>query len=222
MPSFTVRVRGTDSSGRTIYATDYMWDWWRGTCDALGFTPTVIQGGFMVRNGGGASESAGYHDAGGCLDLRVWDLTTQQVDQVIRATRRRGAGSWVRDAQRGGMDPHIHLVLGTDSPLASGAAWQWSEYVEGNDGLAGRGADYEWRPRPLVLTPPPEGFVMDAEAKAAFAKLTQQNDTILKRLGAQAAIRKRLARLVEQGQATRKDLADLQRDFDAMAGDGKS
>lgn len=53
-------------------------------------------------------------------------------------------------------------------------------------------------------------------------RIERQNDAILKRLGAQAAIRTRLARLVEQGKATRKDLADLQRDFDAMASDGKS
>jgi hypothetical protein len=142
-----------------------MWGWWQSVCDELGFTPVVTQGAFMTRAGGGASASAGYHDQGGCFDLRVWDRTLPEVSQIIRVTRRRGAASWVRDAQRGGMDPHIHLVLGTDRPLASGAAWQWNEYIEGNDGLAGRGSDYHERPRPLVLTPPQEDPMAQYEAE---------------------------------------------------------
>jgi hypothetical protein len=175
MPDFTIVRFGTDTSGRGLFATRYMLDWWRRVCDTLGFEPVVTQGAFMLRNGGGASASAGYHDQGGCFDLRVWDRTPDEVGQVIRTCRRLGAAAWVRDAQRGGMDPHIHLVLGSDRPLASGAAWQWSEYVEGNDGLAGRGSDYHFRPNPLVLTPPkPKGLIMDDKVKAAFDAINQK------------------------------------------------
>lgn len=150
---FTVITTGSDSSGRTIKMTRFMRDWWNGTCEELGFRPTIVQGAFMA--GAGAASSAGYHDKGGCLDLRVWDLTDDEQVKVIRTLRRRGAAAWLRDEKHGGMDPHIHLVLGVDVPLHSGADWQWHEYVAGRDGLASRGKDYHWRPDPLVLKPPP-------------------------------------------------------------------
>jgi hypothetical protein len=155
VPDFTIAHRGTDSSGRPIFATDYMWSWWERVCDELGFTPTIVQGAFMARAGGGASASAGYHDGGGCFDLRTWDRTADEVEQIIRVTRRLGAMSWVRD-HRHGMDPHIHLGLGTDKPLAVGALRQWQAYLSGHDGLTSNGPDYEWRPTPLVTTPPEE------------------------------------------------------------------
>lgn len=153
MPDFTVAKRGTDSSGRSIYATAYMWDWWLAVCADLGFTPTVTQGAFMVRNGGGAAASAGYHDAGGTFDLRVWDLTDAQVSRTIRTLRANGAAAWLRNIAHGGFsDPHIHFVLGTDAPLSTGAAYQWRDYLAGGDGMGGR--DYHSRPTPLVVEPP--------------------------------------------------------------------
>lgn len=162
MPDFTVAQHGTDSSGRPIYATNYMWTWWAGVVDRLKFTPTIVQGAFMARvEGGGADASAGYHDAAGCLDLRVWDLTDVQRARLVRELRRSGAAAWIRDATHGGMDPHLHFVLGTDYPLADGAAWQWEQYLGGRDGLSSGGRDYHWRPDPLVTTPPPEDDMAD-------------------------------------------------------------
>ena len=161
----TVQAHGLDSSGRPIYATDYMWAWWLGVVDRLGFTPTIVQGAFMTRvDGGGADASAGYHDAAGCLDLRVWDLTEDQVARTIRELRRSGAAAWVRD-QRHGMDPHIHLVLGGDSPLADGAAWQWEQYLAGRDGLSSGGRDYQYRPDPLITEPPEVDDMADYAAQ---------------------------------------------------------
>lgn len=153
---FAVHQYGTDTSGRPILLTAYMHDWWERVCDDLGFAPTVVQGAFMARLGGGASASAGYHDNGGCIDLRVWDLGASQVEDVIRTIRELGAAAWVRDQQHGGFDPHIHLLLGSDRPLARGAQTQWGQYLAGRDGLASNGPDYHWRPDPLVITPPPE------------------------------------------------------------------
>lgn len=147
-----VRV-GTDSSGRPIYMTRYMRRWWRRVCIRLGFTPVITQGAWMSKAGGGAAASAGYHDAGGCLDLRVWNLTPAQQERTIRTLRAMGAAAWLRD-QRHGMEPHIHLVLGSDADLAEGAALQWADYRAGRDGLSSAGPDYHWRPNPLVLTPP--------------------------------------------------------------------
>ena len=152
----TVRRRGTDTSGRAIWMSDRLAAWWDGYVDRLGFTPTIVQGAWMIKNGGGADASAGYHDRGGCLDLRTWDKTPAQQDAMVRVAREGGAGAWLRDktAARGGMDPHLHLVLGTDHDLADGARHQWGEYVAGRSGLASRGADYHPRPSPLVTTIP--------------------------------------------------------------------
>lgn len=148
-----VRV-GTDSSGRPVLMTRKMRSWWRRVETRLGFKPTIVQGAWMAKAGGGAAASAGYHDGGGCLDLRVWDLTGDQQVKLIRVLRSMGAGAWLRGTAHG-MDPHIHLVLGSDSGLSTGARSQWNAYLAGRDGLASNGIDYHWRPTPLVTTPPP-------------------------------------------------------------------
>lgn len=155
MPETTVVRVGTDSSGRPIFMTRYMRRWWRRVVTRLGFTPTITQGAWMVKAGGGAAASAGYHDGGGCLDIRVWDLTPVQQRRLVRLVRDMGAGGWIRDKERGGMEPHFHLVLGSDSGLSAGARAQWQDYLNGLDGLASRGPDYHWRPDPLKTTPPP-------------------------------------------------------------------
>jgi hypothetical protein len=64
--------RGTDPNGRGLYATRFMWRWWDAVCDELGFTPTIVQGAYMSKNGGGAAATAGYHDGGGCIDRPPW------------------------------------------------------------------------------------------------------------------------------------------------------
>ena len=164
MPDFTVAPRGIDSSGRPILASAYMWEWWRAVVDQLGWEPVIVQGAWMSRvPGGGASASEGFHDKGGPFDLRTRDLTTAKVDQLIRVLRRCGAAAWRRDQQHGGMDPHLHFVFGADADLAPGAAAQWLDYRAGGNGLTGSsaGRDYEWRPKPLVLTPPEEMFMLN-------------------------------------------------------------
>lgn len=149
-----VRV-GTDPSGRPVYMTRRMRRWWGRLCRRLGFKPTIVQGAWMVKAGGGAQASAGYHDGGGCLDVRVWDLDATQQERFIREGRKMGAAVWRRDREHGGMDPHFHLVLGCDFGLAAGAQLQWVDYIAGRDGLDSKGNDYHWRPDPLVLRIPP-------------------------------------------------------------------
>lgn len=143
---------GTDSSGRPIYMTRYMRRWWKKVVNDLGFEPTIVQGAWMKKAGGGAADSAGYHDGGGCLDIRTWDRTPEELQKMNRAIRSLGAGGWVRD-KRHGMDPHYHLVLGSDYGLSNGAKYQWQEYLAERDGLATRGPDYMWRPTPIVTKP---------------------------------------------------------------------
>lgn len=152
-----VRQRGIDSSGRPILMSDYLADWFDGYCSELGFAPTVTQGSWMSRvPGGGADDSAGFHDRGGCLDLRVWDRTDTQIRSMVGAARRGGAAAWLRNLEHGGFkDAHVHLVLGDDHDLANGAAWQWLNYTHGGDGLGdGTGKDYHPRPKPLAIKPP--------------------------------------------------------------------
>lgn len=182
MPDFTVIQHGTDPNGRPIYMTRYMAEWWERVTDELGFDPTIVQGAFMARAGGGAAASAGYHDLAGCLDLRVWDRSEEQVQRMIRVLRQMGAAAWLRD-ERHGMDDHIHLVLGTDHPLTVGASYQWRQYVRGRDGLAGDGPDYHGRPSPLVLEPPEEDPMADYEGQLKrIEKKLNDVDTRLKRV----------------------------------------
>lgn len=183
MPDFAVAKHGIDSSGRGIYATAFMWQWWLAVCAELGFTPTITQGAFMGRAGGGADSSEGYHDGAGTFDLRVWDLTAAQVDEVIRVLRSNGAAAYLRSMQHGGFkDPHIHFVLGADSPLSPGAASQWRTYLAGGDGLASGGRDYHPRPAPLVVAPPAE--LMEADMPLSDEDLKKIDDIVKARVEA--------------------------------------
>ena len=178
MPDFTVARRGTDTSGRGIYATAYMWAWWLRVLTHPDLQPFVgkifiTQGAFMRLAGGGAADSQGYHDGGGTFDLRAWNLADAEIRILIRVLREMGAAAWLRNQQHGGFtDPHIHFVLGADRQLSVGAASQWEDYKAGHDGLATDGPDYHPRPNPLVLTPPEEMFMPTAEeiANAVWAK----------------------------------------------------
>lgn len=178
---FTVVKYGIDSSGRSIWMTRWMVLVFQAILKHPQIAPfaykiTVVQGAFMVRNGGGADASAGYHDQGGCIDIRTWNLTTAELDIFIKVARMFGFAFWRRDESylHGGMDPHAHGTLGSDSPLSSGASVSWGSYVGNGDGLAGGRPDYEWRPKPLVLVPPDsllqEDYLM---SDAAQAKLDQ-------------------------------------------------
>jgi len=168
----TVVHYGIDSSDRPILGTAYMVAVWEAILADRRVAPfadrlVIVQGAFMSRvPGGGASDSAGYHDLAGCWDIRTWNLTAGELDTFIFVARQYGWAFWRRDNGRGGMDPHAHGVLGTDSPLAPGAARQWRDYLANLDGLASHGRDYERRPAPLVLTPPEETFMLnDADKK---------------------------------------------------------
>lgn len=188
-PGFTVRRRGTDSSGRAIFATDFMWAVWQDILDDPIVRPfaskvVIVQGAFMARAGGGATASAGYHDQGGCFDVRTWNLTGAQQVALIKACRKRGMAAWRRDrsAARGRMDPHIHTVLGADRPLARGASTQWGQYLRKQSGLASGSSDYEWRPSPLVTKPPASTFreddMADAKTQAQLGRIEKALDEL--------------------------------------------
>jgi hypothetical protein len=163
MTDYTVHRYGRDAYGRDVLMTAYLHDWFERYVDELGWRPTVTQGAFMSRLGGGAVASEGAHDLGGCLDLETQGRSTAQIDHMVNTARRLGAGAYRRDrsARHGNMPPHMHLTLGTDRPLSPMAQTLWSSYLGGGDGLAAganrpaNAPDYEWRPNPLVTVPPP-------------------------------------------------------------------
>jgi hypothetical protein len=156
---FTVHQYGTDTSGRPVFMTVFMHLWFEAYVDELGWRPEVEQGAFMERLGGGAVASSGAHNKAKCLDLRTVGRTTAEIDRMVRIARKRGAGACRRDMswRHGSMPQHMHLTLGADQPGSDMADMLWSSYVGGGDGLALQPPqpDYEWRPDPLILTPPP-------------------------------------------------------------------
>ena len=163
---------GTDSSGRAILATPLAvrrLDGLIAACEDAhrrsggrvpNFTPVIVQGAFMATLGGGAAASAGYHDAAGTYDFRVWNLTADQLAFLIREARRRAIALWHRDRAHGNMDPHAHGVILDDAPLSPGAVEQRAGYIANGgpgsahpgDGLSHGGHDYHWRPQPLVTS----------------------------------------------------------------------
>lgn len=189
MPDFTVARYGTDSSGRGIFATAFMWSVWQRVLahpDVAPFAHKVVvtQGAFMVRNGGGADASAGYHDAAGTFDLRVWNLLSNEVDTLLRVLRSFGCAAWLRNEAHGGFaDDHIHFVLGSDRPLSDGAAYQWRDYIAGGDGMGGR--DYHPRPTPLITEPPEDDMpftekqLEDIVRRVVHEEIANAGETIL-------------------------------------------
>jgi hypothetical protein len=152
--AYQVRKYGTDSSGRPIYLSVGLKAAFDEVCRRAKVTPTIIQGAYMAKVGGGAGASAGTHDEGACIDTRTWDLTTRQRRRLIRWGRRCGFQAvWFRNQRHGGFDEHCHWNYGGDKDATADARWQWFEYKAGRDGLASRGRDYHWRPDPIPTYP---------------------------------------------------------------------
>jgi hypothetical protein len=197
MPDFTVARRGTDSSGRPILATTYFWRVWQAVLADERVRPfahlvVVVQGAFMARLGGGASASAGYHDLGGCWDVRTWNLTAEQERILWAVAWEYAICFWKRDYAHGGMDEHGHAIAGWDRPLAGGAAYQWTQARGGRDGLASNGPDYMQRPnKPLPAAPPAEllrkDWMMSTEAEKKLDAANAKLDRVLTRINDSSA-----------------------------------
>lgn len=185
MTDFTVTQHGIDSSGRAILASAYLWDVWEAVVADLGFRPVITQGSWMSRvPGGGAENSEGFHDKGGPFDLRVWDRTPAERVAMVRVLREHGCAAWRRYKSQGMDEDHLHFMCGTDHDLTPQAAAQWQDYINGRDGLADHGPDYELRPSPLVLTPPEADDMnpaQEAKLDAVLVKLAEI-DKVLKRI----------------------------------------
>lgn len=173
----SVIQRGTDSSGRPIRSSPACWAAFDAVCDEVGFVPTIVQGGYV--GSGGAAASADTH-AGDAFDVRLWDRTAAEREQMILSFRHHAFAYWERYPSQG-FDLHAHMVPGPWGSPAPQALDQWHDYLAGRNGLASNGADYHPRPDPLVLTPPEDdmpfteqqlrAIVRDETAKVVAAAL---------------------------------------------------
>lgn len=185
---FTVHQYGTDTSGRAILATAAFEKAFQAALadprlDSFRSKIVTVQGAFMARLGGGASASAGYHDAAGCRDVRTWNLTLAEQAVLWIVMDDYGIRFWKRDlsAAHGGMDEHGHSLAVWDKPLASGAVYQASQARNGRDGLASNNPDYMPRKHPVLTEPPAwifEEMTMDAEVTKAFEKVNGKLDEL--------------------------------------------
>ena len=228
---FTVVRVGTDTSGRPLYSTRFMWAVWQAVLRDPEIKPfahiiVIVQGAFMARAGGGAAASAGYHDLGGCFDVRTWNLNAFQINALIRALRRAAMAAWRRDYSylHGGMDPHIHLTAGWDRPLTGGALASWNGYLRNQNGLASGRVDYEWRPSPLVTFPPAtlfaeEDYMTTSAAEKRLSDLQTQVQHLTDLAEAQAtADQRRWAAERERDRAEKQRQRDRYRKLVAKIG----
>ena len=104
----------------------------------FGRSITVTQGSY---NPGGVGASAGTHDGGGVVDIRVAPLTTTQRWQLVRALRRVGFAAWYRTPSQGPWAAHIHAVAVGDTDMSLSARNQVADYYVGRNGLASHALD---------------------------------------------------------------------------------
>lgn len=101
-------------------------------------------------NAGGVAASAGTHDLGGVVDIRVSTLTTHQSNYVLSLLKQTGFAAWARPNTPGLWGPHIHAVLIGHRVMAPLAVDQVSDFDAGRDGLAQHRPDPSYRPVPKV------------------------------------------------------------------------
>lgn len=211
MPDFTVARRGTDSSGRPIYATAFYWQVRAAVLRRPRVRPfahlvTTVQGAFMERvPGGGAAASAGFHNKAGAEDVRTWNLSAEQERILWWEFALFAIIFWPRGpaAFMGGMDEHGHGCAGWDRPLSPGIAGQWAQAKNRRDGLASNGPDYVKPRPPWVDFPPAELLQEDYMATDdAVRKLNQALEGI-------ADLRKDVEKLASAEQ--RRNLAEIRR-----------
>jgi peptidoglycan hydrolase-like protein with peptidoglycan-binding domain len=89
----------------------------------------------------GVGASAGTHDKGGALDIRINRYSTRTADQVVKAMRMAGFAAWRRGVNGDGFPPHIHAIAIGDKKAAPLAKRQVVSYFNGRDGLKGNRRD---------------------------------------------------------------------------------
>ena len=88
----------------------------------------------------GVGASAGTHDQGGVLDIRIGNYSRATADKMVKALRMAGFAGWRRGVNDG-LAPHLHAVAIGDREAAPVARNQVREYFRGGDGLRGTRRD---------------------------------------------------------------------------------
>lgn len=100
-------------------------------------------GSFSLSQGSyhrGVSASAGTHDGGGALDIRISAYSRATADKMVKALRMAGFAAWRRGVNDG-LPPHIHAMAIGDRQETAIAKAQVREYFHGGDGLRGSRRD---------------------------------------------------------------------------------
>lgn len=104
--------------------------------DSYSWTPYLVQGSYHP----GVSGSAGTHDGGGVVDIRVTTMTENGRNLCVQALREVGFAAWYRTPAEG-FDVHIHAVAIGDREMSPSALSQVGQYFDGTNGLANHGPD---------------------------------------------------------------------------------
>ena len=111
------------------------------------WTIVVSQGSYCLGKKSCAAASAGTHDGGGAIDVRVSGLTTTQRWQTVRALRSAGFAAWLRTrSQCTCWSDHIHAIAIGDTDVWQkngkyGNRDQVADYYVGRNGLSGHARD---------------------------------------------------------------------------------
>jgi hypothetical protein len=143
-----------------------------------------------------SASSGSTHNGAGAADLRVWILPSSaqanECKRLVVELRRRGLVAWYRGPNRGGFDPHIHVIHRDEPGISEAAAFQVREYQAGRDGLSRGGPDYhprpEWAPfragRPkvkVVAKRPVTRGRAAAQLRVSVARLLRYNPRLVTR-----------------------------------------
>jgi hypothetical protein len=87
-------------------------------------------------NRGGVAASAGTHDGGGAVDIKVSHLSGHERQIIVREMRRVGFAAWLRTPAQSNWPYHVHAIAIGQADLSSGARAQVEDYKRGRNGLA--------------------------------------------------------------------------------------
>lgn len=141
-----VTYKGVTVNARTRDALRHAQKLWRKRMSDSSLTIELSQGSY---NRGGVSASAGTHDGGGSVDIRVRGLSRDERVGLVVSLKRAGFAAWYRKPSSS-WGPHIHAVANDDKEASSGARNQVTSFHNGRDGLRGNRVDDTYRPDPAV------------------------------------------------------------------------
>ncbi len=104
--------------------------------DSYDWSPYLVQGSYNP----GVDASAGTHDGGGVIDIRVTTMSENGRNLCVQALRQVGFAAWYRTPAEG-FDVHIHACAIGDREMAPSAKNQVQSYFNGRNGLANNGPD---------------------------------------------------------------------------------